>query len=79
MTMTPLNLAPFGADPVPGRPQSNTFTYTVNALNQYTQRTVPGVFDVAGAASSSATVTANGSSSGVTRHGGSIFSRATAW
>lgn len=47
----------------------NTANYTTNALNQYTQRTVPGVFDVAGAADAGATVTVNGSSSGVT-HGG---------
>ena len=52
---------------------SNTASYTVNALNQYTQRTVPGVFDVAGGAASGATVTVNSSSSGVTRHGEYFF------
>jgi len=51
----------------------NAANYTTNALNQYTQRTVPGVFDVAGAAGSGATVTVNGSSSGVTRHGEYFF------
>ncbi|MDI1319846.1 MAG: DUF1990 family protein, partial [bacterium] len=43
------------------------------ALNQYTQRTVPGVFDVAGAAGSGTTVTVNSSSTGVTRHGEYFF------
>src|SRR5207249_1344394 len=33
--------------------------YTVNNLNQYTQRTVPGGVDIIGAANSNATVTAN--------------------
>lgn len=47
----------------------NSANYTTNALNQYTQRTVPGVFDVSGAAAAAATVTVDGSSSGVT-HGG---------
>jgi len=47
--------------------------YTTNALNQYTARTVPGIFDVAGAAASGATVTVNGSSSGVTRNGEYFF------
>ncbi len=51
----------------------NTATYTSNLLNQYTQRTVPGVFDVAGAAASGATVTVNSSTSGVTRHGEYFF------
>ncbi|MDI1336598.1 MAG: hypothetical protein PSU94_10515, partial [Lacunisphaera sp.] len=52
---------------------SNTANYTTNALNQYTQRTVPGVFDVAGAAGSGTTVTVNSSSTGVTRHGEYFF------
>lgn len=51
----------------------NAANYTANALNQYTQRTVTGVFDVAGAAASGATVTVNSSSSGVTRHGEYFF------
>jgi RHS repeat-associated protein len=34
-----------------------TSSYTPNTLNQYSQRTVPGVVDVAGAANSQATVT----------------------
>ena len=51
----------------------NTANYTTNALNQYTQRGVPGVFDVAGAAAASATVTVNSSSAGVTRHGDYFF------
>jgi YD repeat-containing protein len=50
-----------------------TANYTANALNQYTQRSVPGTFDVAGAAGSGATVTVNGSSSGVSRHGEYFF------
>ena len=36
-----------------------TATYTANDLNQYTQRTVPGYVDVAGSASTDATVTVN--------------------
>jgi RHS repeat-associated protein len=51
----------------------NTSTYTANTLNQYTQRIVPGIFDVAGAAASGATVTVNSSSTGVTRHGEYFF------
>jgi RHS repeat-associated protein len=51
----------------------NSATYSANGLNQYTQRTVPGVFDVAGAAASAATVTVSSSSSGVTRHGDYFF------
>ena len=51
----------------------NTAAYTTNALNQYTSRTVPGIFDVAGGAASAATVTVNGSSTGVTRHGDYFF------
>jgi RHS repeat-associated protein len=52
---------------------ANAANYTANALNQYTQRSVPGIFDVAGAASASATVTVNSSSTGVTRHGEYFF------
>jgi RHS repeat-associated protein len=44
-----------------------TANYTTNSLNQYTQRAVAGKVDVAGLAPSSATVTVNSSSSGVTR------------
>ncbi|MDB6094340.1 MAG: hypothetical protein JWM32_1902, partial [Verrucomicrobia bacterium] len=51
----------------------NTATYTANSLNQYSQRTVPGIFDVAGAAATSATVTVNGSGTDVTRHGEYFF------
>ena len=51
----------------------NTASYTTNALNQYTSRTVPGIFDVAGSAASAATVTVNGSNAGVTRHGDYFF------
>jgi RHS repeat-associated protein len=36
---------------------ARTSTYTTNALNQYTQRTVPGVADFAGIATSNANVT----------------------
>ena len=36
-----------------------TATYTANDLNQYTRRTVPGYVDVAGSASTDATVTVN--------------------
>ncbi len=52
---------------------SNTALYTANNLNQYTQRTVPGIFDVAGSAAAAATVTVNSSSSGVYRHGPYFF------
>ncbi len=45
----------------------STSTYTANALNQYTQTTDPGVIDVTGLAPAAATVTVNGSSTGVTR------------
>lgn len=55
-------------------------TYTVNALNQYSERTAPRVFDVAGAAGSGATVTvtspvppAAASQPAVTRHGEYFF------
>ncbi|MDI1335898.1 MAG: hypothetical protein PSU94_06905, partial [Lacunisphaera sp.] len=51
----------------------NTANYTTNALNQYTQRSVPGIFDVAGAAGSGTTVTVNGSNTGVSRHGEYFF------
>jgi len=34
-------------------------SYTVNILNQYTQRTVPGYLEILGRASSNATVTVN--------------------
>lgn len=45
----------------------STSTYSANALNQYTQTTDPGVIDVTGMAPAAATVTVNGSSTGVTR------------
>jgi RHS repeat-associated protein len=48
-------------------------TYNVSITNAYSQRTVSLNFDVAGAADSGATVTVNGSSSGVTRHGEYFF------
>ena len=35
-------------------------SYTANALNQYSQRTVPGYADVRGSATNTATVTVNG-------------------
>lgn len=44
-------------------------TYTRNLVNQYTSRTTPTGFDVLGLATASATVTVNGSSSGVYRRG----------
>ena len=44
-----------------------TNSYTVNALNQYTSRTVPGYVNLLGTAASNATVTVNGQ--GVTRQG----------
>ena len=37
--------------------------YTVNSVNQYTQRTVPGAVDVIGTATNTATVTVNGTPS----------------
>src|SRR5262249_13383169 len=39
-----------------------TANYSVNSLNQYTQRDVPGYLDVLGSANSNATVTVNGQS-----------------
>ncbi len=64
----------YAYDPIGNRTStthnSNTATYTANNLNQYTQRTVPGVFDVAGA-DSAATVTVNGAST--TRQGNYFF------
>jgi RHS repeat-associated protein len=51
----------------------NTAIYTPNNLNQYTQRTVPGIFDVTGSAASTATITVNGSSTGVIRDGQYFF------
>ena len=44
-----------------------TAGYAPNALNQYTERDVPGTVDVIGSAASTATVTINGTST--TRHG----------
>ncbi len=65
-------------DPVPGLDYSYTYddignrklstlnsqlsTYTTNSLNQYSQKTVPGVIDVLGTAVTDATVTVNGQS-----------------
>jgi hypothetical protein len=37
-------------------------TYTANGLNQYTSRTVPGGYDILGAATATSAVTVNGSS-----------------
>ena len=42
-------------------------TYSVNDLNQYTSRTVPGIIDILGTATNSATVTVNGNAA--YRHG----------
>jgi RHS repeat-associated protein len=65
---------------------SNAAAYTSNSLNQYTQRVIPGVIDVAGLAPAAATVTVNASASGVTRHNDYYFkgltvtnSAATLW
>ena len=55
---------------------SQPATYTPNTLNQYLQRTVPGVEDVLGAASSSATVTLTlngGTPQTTTRHNELFF------
>ncbi len=46
---------------------SQLLTYTTNSLNQYSQKTVPGVVDVVGTAVTDANVTVNGQ--GVTRQG----------
>ena len=43
---------------------SNVSEYAANLLNQYTQRTVPGLVDIIGAAASNATVTVNGATAG---------------
>lgn len=75
--LTGRNDSSYGYDPIGNRTSvthnGNTANYTSNAVNQYTQRTVPGIFDVAGAAGSGTTVTVNGSSAGVTRHGEYFF------
>jgi RHS repeat-associated protein len=47
-------------------------TYTVNALNQYVQRSVPGAIDVNGTASNAATVTVNNQA---TERKGGYFNR----
>lgn len=52
---------------------SNTATYTANAVNQYTLRTVPGHVDVSGLAPAAATVTVNDSSTGLARAGDFYF------
>ena len=55
---------------------SNSVNYTANSLNQYTQRDVTGVFDVAGAAGSGTTVTVTRSGGGTdtaARHGQYFF------
>lgn len=55
-------------------------TYMPNALNQYTQRTVPGVIDVRGAATASATVTVavnDGPPQATNRQGGTFFKQLT--
>lgn len=55
-------------------------TYVPNALNQYTQRTVPGAIDVLGAASPTATVTValdTGTPQATTRQGESFYKQFT--
>jgi RHS repeat-associated protein len=55
-------------------------TYTSNLLNQYAQRTVPGVIDVSGAADSMATVTVavnNGTQQATTRQGEAFYKQVT--
>jgi RHS repeat-associated protein len=55
---------------------SNSTSYTTNSLNQYTQRDVTGIFDVAGAAGTGTTVTVSksgGSTDTATRHGQYFF------
>jgi YD repeat-containing protein len=64
--------------PAAGQPRQTTVngrvsTYTANALNQYTQRTVPGAVDVLGDAATDAVVTVMGTAA--TRQGG-LFYRA---
>jgi RHS repeat-associated protein len=50
------NYAKTGGNLIGSLRQSN---YTANSLNQYTQRTVPGAFDITGTATTSATVSVN--------------------
>lgn len=67
----------YAYDPIGNRMSTthngNTANYTNNALNEIDHRDVVGISDVAGAASTGATVTVNGSPSGVTRHGQYFF------
>jgi RHS repeat-associated protein len=51
----------------------NPSGYPTNNLNQYIRRTVPDCFDVAGSTATGNSVTVNGSSSGVVRHGPYYF------
>ena len=54
----------------------NTATYTANNLNQYSQRTVPGFFDVSGTATAGTTVTVTkpgGPTDTAARHGNYFF------
>jgi RHS repeat-associated protein len=55
-------------------------TYTANSLNQYSQRTVPGVVDVTGAAAAGATVTVgvDGGAPQSTSRQGEVFYKQTA-
>lgn len=53
-----------------------TATYTANALNQITSRTVPGAVDVMGSANPGATVTVNGAAT--SRKGGYFYKLLTA-
>jgi RHS repeat-associated protein len=50
-----------------------TSTYTPNSLNQYTQRTVPGAYDILGTAAASATITVGGVSLGANDRNGTYF------
>ena len=51
----------------------NISSYAVNADNEYTTRSVAGIFDVTGAAATGATVTVNGSNANVARSGQYYF------
>lgn len=55
-----------------------TTTYANNNLNQVTARTAPASTDVSGLAPAAATVTVNGSSSGVTRQGDYYYKNVSA-
>ncbi len=77
--LTGRNDSAFAYDPIGNRTtvthNGNSATYTANSLNQYTQRTVPGYFDVAGADTATTVTVAKsgGPTDTATRHGNYFF------